>query len=56
MIQIDFGYYIFLSRSKHFKDGREGWTDRQADRQTDRKSELGKGPENKTSLKNQNNQ
>ena len=48
MIQIDPEYCIFLSRSQ-----KVGQTDRQTDGQ---KSELGKGPQNKISLKNQNNQ
>ena len=51
MIQIDPGYCTFLSRSHKFqrRTERMGRTDGQ-------KSELGKGPQNKISLKNQNNQ
>ena len=55
MIQIDPGYCIFLSRSHKFQRRTEkmGRTDGRTDGQ---KSELGKGPQNKISLKNQNNQ
>ena len=50
------GIVYFYPAHTNFKDGRKKW-DGQTDRQTDgQKSELGKGPQNKISLKNQNNQ